>query len=527
MQILRKIKKIVINNKLLLLFFVFLLIYIPAITIFYQQDEWFSFGNIIGFKDSLIFHRFNPREVNHFVPLDMFILVNLFKIGWLNNYFYNIVGLSIHFINAVLIYKIIHFLTKTKNIAFVSSLIFITSSNSAELTMWPFISINTIALTFALISIIFFIHYLNNDKITHAIFNVIFMLLSLLTLEYSAGLIAFFPITLLISSKKISKIAKYLFPFASGTALYLIIRLANSSGKSVPTEFPLIKIFNFLFLYLSQTMIPQNILNPIVKTLGQQHHINENDMVIVLVLVGLVFAGMLLLIYRKVNQKLRNVYLVLLLLFATSSLPFVFIPEEYGGRFLSPRYLYFGISAFAILLGYLIYSFKAKKNLLYVITLFLIFIGILGNLQKEVELNKVSVERLEILNYIKSSYPILNDKALIYTESDTSYYGLPDNVKILPFQSGLGQTLLVWYQKDMHYPEEFYTKRFLWKITDQGFKEENEKGFGYYRDYELLKKAIKENNISINSVYAFKWISNENALYNITSKTRNLLQKEL
>ena len=64
--------------------------------------------------------------------------------------------------------------------------------------------------------------------------------------------------------------------------------------------------------------------------------------------------------------------------------------------------------------------------------------------------------RHNILNQISEDNLKLTDKQVFYTESDTSYYGLPDETKILPFQSGFGQTLLVWFEKSERFPNDFF-----------------------------------------------------------------------
>lgn len=86
----------------------------------------------------------------------------------------------------------------------------------------------------------------------------------------------------------------------------------------------------------------------------------------------------------------------------------------------------------------------------------------------------VGGERRAILEEMKKDFPTLPKRVVFYTESDSSYYGLPEGERILPFQSGVGEMLLVWYEKGENWPREFFQNEFLWGITDQGYKEAGE-----------------------------------------------------
>ena len=97
--------------------------------------------------------------------------------------------------------------------------------------------------------------------------------------------------------------------------------------------------------------------------------------------------------------------------------------------------------------------------------------------------------------------------------------------KIPPFQSGFGQTLLASYWKQEQYPKEFYENRFLWDITSQGYKEVNNTGFGYYRDFSALKLAISQNKISAQSVIAFSYSSRDKRLQDISEEVKQRLFK--
>ena len=141
--------------------------------------------------------------------------------------------------------------------------------------------------------------------------------------------------------------------------------------------------------------------------------------------------------------------------------------------------------------------------------------------QNLVEFTRRGEVRKSILTTIQLVYPDLPDKVVVYTQSNQPYYGLPPETKILPFQSGLGQTLLVWYYPTEKFPKEFFADRFLWDIEEQGYKEVGDHGFGYFRDLDLLRDAIGQYNLPGESVIAFSWDGKKNFLTDITQEVRN------
>ena len=140
------------------------------------------------------------------------------------------------------------------------------------------------------------------------------------------------------------------------------------------------------------------------------------------------------------------------------------------------------------------------------------------------ELSKVGALRKNILETIKKNYPTLSKRVVFYTESDRSYYGLSPEDRILPFQSGFGQTLLIWYYPIQKFPKAFIEGRYLWEIKDQGYREAEGIGFGYFRNHQLLQEALINYNISPDSIIAFSWNGDSNSLKDITLKTRESLR---
>ena len=125
-----------------------------------------------------------------------------------------------------------------------------------------------------------------------------------------------------------------------------------------------------------------------------------------------------------------------------------------------------------------------------------------------------------------SIYPKIQPKSVFYFSSDTSYYG--STKPSMPFQTGFGRTLLVWYgHKNADFPREMLSDTFLYFIFDQGYKDYENYGFGYYNDFISLTDSLKTNNLNPEQVYAFEYSGKDNILVNSTSKVRAQLSQKL
>ena len=131
--------------------------------------------------------------------------------------------------------------------------------------------------------------------------------------------------------------------------------------------------------------------------------------------------------------------------------------------------------------------------------------------------------RKGILQQIKREYPSLPEKVIFYVESDTPYYGMSENIP--PFETGLGQVLLVWYYSTERFPGQLFGNKFLRPITKQDYKEAGGRGFGFFRYIGLLKERVKKYNLHEESVTAFRYSGRLAVLGNITDQTRENLYK--
>lgn len=528
----------------------FIIIYHKIPFIFFQQDELFGFGLFIKEGWNIVFRGFGVGRIAHFVPFIMSLSYFIFSKFGMNYFLYNSIGLVIHFINGLLIYLIVGKFLRKKFLALIAIVLFFSSNVASQFIMWPVVSINSIALTFSLIIWLMLVDEKMFPKFQGFLRGLVislFFFLALFSVEYSAGLILFIPsVVLLRKGESIKEKIKILVPFIFTAFIYLLLRFIPILQDHVPVAdsqgnilFP-IRIVNLVVRYFGQLLIGQSIILSLSKfvqtvmglsSLGSAYAENFLSPIISEIsgIVLFVFSTFVYLRLKEKKPACSSGFLLSVLFIVFSSLPFLLVPEGAGlSSIIASRYMYFGLAGMAIFVTYIFDIFVCSKKKLasYAIALLVFLMVVSGTIANYKRANQLYLQgalRLEILNFIKSKYPVLPDRVVFYTKSDMSYYGLPAEDKILPFQSGLGQTLLVYYQEDENFPKDFFPGDYLWEITSQGYEEAGGRGFGYFRDIESLKKNLNEYNIPKESVIAFSWSGLTNQLTDITVEVRNKL----
>ncbi len=525
---------------------VFIVSYCKVPFIFFQQDEILGFGLFIQKGWSIILSGLGSSSVMHFVPLTMSLSYFIYHFFGANYFIYNSIGLFFHFLNGCLIYLICNKVSKNKTSAIIGSILFFSSSVASELVMWPVINLNTISLTFALIAWLLAI-----DSKRIWLISILF-LLSVFSVEYSVGISLFLPLLIYLNKdKKIKETITYLKPFLDTVTIYFLLRLFPMIYKSVSStaivkgssiNLSFIEIILLVPRYLGQLFFGQKVLLSISTflqyLLGLERYgtaFSETNIYPILsTLIGITFIFILIaFLYKKKElEKNHRKDLILGFLFIIfSAIPFVLVPGGVGFLNISSRYMYFGLAGMAffvsVIFDILKSSYSKKIYWVFLLALFmLIGLGSIQNYNKAGGLYTVGVQRQKILNQIITTYPNLPDKTIFFMQSDSSYYGLPEEIKTLPFQSGLGQALLVFYSQRNKLPNEFYPGIYLWEIDSQGYFESENRGFGFYRDYNLLRETVNKFDLESNSVIAYYWNGKLNELTDMTQEIRSKLEDE-
>lgn len=544
---------------ILFYFLVILFIYSNFPKTFFQQDEWAIFGFLIYWAKAGLnwFQRlFVFEQEVHILPFSNLLSYSQFKLFGLNFAPYAFSSILLHSLNSFLVFYLSYLILKKKRLSFVVGLLFAVNSISHQAVTWVATTTGTVNATFfLLLSLIFFFK-------RNLLLSLLMFLISLGFKESSIFLFAFLPVSWLIFERKITltKFKKIMIPLLVVSFLYFGLRIllaihAPPSSNAPETNFQpsawvyLYRLISLPLKAISQSLIPANFilgLSKILVFVAYPHFAPEgtpDPYLVESVAADIVTYGLTSMIlisswfvfkYFKTlkEDKLLRSLIFSLSFIAFGCLPLILIPGKAGYfSIFEPRHFYILSFGSCLLLGILIFSLSkwlTKKNTKRLMIVFLVPFLLFHSLKIRADINsqvKNSELRKRILTQISSLYPILPEKVIFYTESDKAYYGLPPEETILPFQSGFGQTLLVWYNAHgQNFPSCFFKEKFLYVLLSEDYKFCQGRGFGYFRKFELLTKALKENNLPKESVIAFSYNSTNQSLTDITQKIRKQLK---
>lgn len=530
-----------------------LLVYYSLFGGFFQQDEWLGYARHILLKGStlkeLILYAFTPG-LGHYTPLTPLLVYLSFSIFGLNYHAHVLISLILHALVIFLFYNFSKFFFP-KNLAFFSTLLFGLTATSFQGTAWVVANLGTqLSSIFGLLSLIFITKFLTKGRIKFLTLSITVLFVSLLFKELTVGLFLVLPVAILFWGKFLNRYQKikYSFIILSLGFIYSFFRVFILFGLPAGQNNEYIQQSNRVAyeliavptMSISQTLIPVNILkdlsfritSEIVSQYGSEFtgdwgspEFEAFAVEKILAAVSIIFSVLfiffaVILIKSKDNKKIAVFGIIFVLL---NSVVLFWAPEKEGLiSAIDSRNLYF-ISIGSVLLITSLLSDSLQKYFVYTFIALIIFNAYFLN-QSLLEFNHKGKVRLWILQEIRKEYPMLPNKVIFYTESDTSFYGLPENERILPFQSGFGQTLLVWYYSTHNLPKELFKNKFLWEIDDQGYKEVEDKGFGYFRDFELMMKTMVDKKINKEAVIAFTYDSTAQLITNTSKQVQGRIE---
>lgn len=544
-------------------FFIFVVLFYVALAAmtfgklpytFFQQDEWAIFGHLMNADKSGIslLDRLTIYEQDtHLVPFTNALTLLEYRLFGINFAPYAITAIAFHLGNAVLVYELASLLLKKKWLAVAAGAIFLINSISHQAVTWTATATGTVtSTTVTLISLIFFSKYLVTGERNrlYVWFSILIFFLSLFFKETSIFVFFFYPIFWFILSKKrnFKRAVQIIFPLGTLGIVYVLVRIVFSwlVAPGIASELyqPPFVVYFFRMIALPIRVIAQSFVpvSFILKTarlfvpLAYPHFVTVGtpDPYIVEsaaadIISFFIFCFLLL------SQSIGRLTRVSLLFIALSALPFVVVPGIAGYlSLIDGRHLYLTGIFSAIFLSLVIgHVFIGARKHRVVYTVIVIIVGLFGiyhilKIRKDTDYQVALAHvRMPILEKITRSYPVLPTRVVFYITSDTPYYGLPYEEPILPFQSGFGQTLLVWYEaRGENFPACFFAKKYLYELLSEGYKECDGRGFGYFRKSDTFEQAIQQFAIAPEQIIAFDYASGTNALTDVTEHLRRVLQ---
>lgn len=530
--------------------FIFIFIFILSLISFFnlwntyfQQDEWYWFGQSIYANQYGILNLFKVAGF-HFIPLTGLLTAALYQLFKLQFSYYIVFSLILHALNSFLVYILGAHLADKKT-AFLASILFLVANTSQQATTWVGASIALLPATFfALISFILFLKYFEMSKKRYLIWSVLFLIISLGFKEDAVFLFFFYLLYGFFFQKRhfwkvltfdaifgIVYIAgRYVIEIISPQAILLRQQTSFSGIISLVTHTILFPLQAFSKLYFSpELMYPfshflmdrhakEISLIVDVKSFGNFALFVEDvgmKFVSVTLTTLLILTGSILLKkIGRINNNLKTKIKIAFIFIVLSILPYGFLPKN---LVMESRHFYIPMIGASLLLSMIFYSvFYGLKGRFSKIAFMTVIIGYLGlniylNQRNIRYLMNTSRSRIIFVTQIQPLFTVLPQKTIFLSSGDP-----------LSFQSGVGQMLMVLFRNQQPY-FQLLRSNFLWDLGSQGYKEMGDKGFGYFNDFNLLKETYVNYGIKPSSVFSFYWDSNKQKLIDTTEQTRNKL----
>lgn len=532
------------------LMIVVLVVFLPLTKTFYQQDEWLGFGGFLANGFGYVFS--GASGVLSLFFAQGRILSNLIFSLFVNFFPLNILPFAIfaiffHSVNVILTFLLIKKLFKKSLPAFLGSLFLAVSSVSQNSVAWAATSTNTLpSATLILLALLFYFEHLKEFKQKWSILCFVFVYLSLFFKETGIFLLLLFPFFILVFKRvPFFKLIKSYWYYLLVVALIVIFRL--SQYATTPHQ-------EALFLtgsskYFFDSLIVRSILYPLTSfslslvpptgflnfaryiTNVYYPFIPEPQFILVAqtvvldllsILLTFVIVFVLTPILRITELKTRKIIIFWLIFLFVNFLPYVIISKSFS--YLESRYYYLASVAWSFIFAWLLSSiFQKVESLLVKFIIMLLFISFLYFHASMIvsdtsQLVRESQIRVRILNQITTLRPTLVDKKNIFYITGDIDYLLPGNN--VPFQQGFGYTLMIIYYKSGKLPREFLNDQYLFDLGNEGYKQLNGYGFGYFYNKMELRKVIKENNIPKDSLHAFFYDSKRAEVKDITEEMK-------
>jgi len=518
---------------------------------YFQQDEWHSFGLILSLGQRYITL---DKSILELLLGDRvgarIITFNLFNRFGLNPLLYGLFAFLLHSANTILVFLLGRRLTKSSAIGILSGLFFFINEVGHEAYTWfGTMSGSTTAVFFFLLSLLFYLRFIETKKYFLVILSFFLLWISFLFKEVAVFAFLLYPlIFLLFFPKKENKmrwffktqapltiLAIIMLLFFTKTVLFIPGERANyvetgsslipglffhalqySSEGIVHILFP--NSFIFIISHLFTRVFSFGLDPNSIEFLIAVQNINAEIVVIILLVIG---SGTVIWLLKKRQSSLTNqtkrALLISLMITGLSFLPYIVLNRSFA--YLDSRHYYPASIGASILLAIILVNLVGTKTKLrrlafMAITGGFIILHLFVLYSDFWLLTKRADERKSFLRQIQQLVPELPEKAVFFLSGDAvGYYGLPE-LKV-PFQSGPGHVLMVSYSLKNQLSPAFFKEKsltkaldigFLYDILDQGYREMNGQGFGYYYDENELKKGLEENKFSqkdVISLYYF------------------------
>lgn len=537
--------------------------------VYFQQDEWFKTGKSIYYLYADFGKLWTNKFAFHYYPLLNLIFICEYLLFKLHVSYYLYLGVFLQAAAALLFYILTKRLFEKRMLAFILSFLFLINPGIHQVMLNEMVSLYKVALIIIFSLFIYLHSNIQKGKELKTgilLLLLIFYIASTFIFESMLVLIVLMPAFYFLfkSKKTFVKLNKANSAIFVSAVVLTILRLLLQSklpvdaplpiqgslfvttfynAATTPYKFLVEYIFSLPVILFFADIYSQKIfsflhepgINLSLITITTGYEIIVNFFTGVIVFITAVF---LVLFHSKTNTYKRIVRILIfsvlwLVLNAT-----VIAPQGRIFTSIESRYLYIAGVGVLWIIGSLLLlvwdTYKSnvfvKAGIICIVFLYLftwsIYSYYLINREKQ-SIIKVSVKREKVINQIKSLYPVLPSTAVFYVYcsddcTSNQLYGMPKEW-VVPFQNGLGWTLLTVYSTDnpRRYAP-FFSDYLFWDSKSAGYRQIGRTAFGFFTDFKALKKAMRENALIPSDIIVLSYKSKEYRLTPAKNKNKIL-----
>lgn len=536
-----------------LITFAVIFTYSGLIRVFYQQDEWNTLGNMLINGPKAFLAGFSPGMIllgsgRPFSILPQYLIYKNFPFNPVPLAVFSII---LHTFNSILIYLLFLLVLKKPIPAFLGAFFFAVAAVPSQAVTW--FAANTTTLPSAALALLAIIVVIRSKPLLKNSFITVGLALS--SYYFKENTIVIFPLLLFMAlyrhKQKHTKFA-HLWPYIALSIYGLITMIGRffihgqsniyetllvNNNLSTGMSYIIRTVFYPMFFFF-QVFVPREYMFQAADRLISLNYpvlVNTPWLkeFVVSDMISLFGFGVIIFILYNLylnNLKERPLVTCLVIMSLVSFLPFAITNR--GSSYMEFRYYYFpaiGLSGISSLIinGTIQKLSNYRWRMLGITAVLFLFIFYLklniSTVRNYIRSDqKIAVERLGILNKISEIKSTLPDKPVFLITRKGGY--LEDYVS-LPFQQGIGYTLMIWLYDTKKIPDQLISEHFLWGLSHQGYKESDGRGFGYFNNYEDLLNSYKSNQITTDQVLAFHYLYEQKQLLNTTDETRQKLIK--
>jgi hypothetical protein len=552
----KKNKSAIVKKVLLFIFFTIITIvfYNGLDKIYFQQDEWFKAGKSIYFWYADFGRLWTNKFGFHYYPLLNIFFIIEYLIFKLNVPYYLYLGVALQSIAGMFFYELTKKLFKNTVLPLFLSVLLLINPGIYQVITNEMVSLYIIVLIFILAMFIYIFNQINKG-IELGTKKLICLLISYVFLTFffegSLILIVLIPVFYFLFKSDKTFIRRSLGNISVVVLtivftifrLFLQVKLPVDAPLPIQGSFALTTIYNaattpfkffieYLFglnniLYISDiytrkifVFVHEPGINLALANITTGYEVLVYYLTAFLLVVTVIIIS---LTHKDSAVYKRNINILILGAVWLIMNSIVISPQGRIFTIPEPRYLYIsGVGVLWLFGAILMLIWDKYKNIriikitaIGVVLVYLFAWGIYSyhSIDREKgNIIKVSEVRSNLIDQIKAFYPKLPDSAVFYiycSDDCTSnmLYGMPKEW-VVPFQSGLGWTLLTVYSTDN--PRKyapFFSNYLFWDSKSAGYKKIGKTAFGFFTDIKELKKTIKEHSLNPSDIIVLKYES--------------------